>query len=582
MESVSKIWHSFATESFPSPLPNASSHSNAHDVLTSPEARASPPWSPSPVARPRPSLQQGSQTPVNVAPPSRSALPAWAQPLPPPPRQSKESTAVTVYSETYVRHLQSIVDQTRRHSTEIERSVTELARQLEETQRECDELRRVTTQGKVVMQKEHRERVHLENEMSKMSNVIEALERERDRAEQERDIYRERFTVLSRVPQQHTRRSDMVNSFVDRYIQSSPDTPPSTWKISNGGSLRRDELIRYLEMLDREHVAALSKESVFDFARVLMHRVIVRAASQEEGGNLCATASQLVLDKKAGLVLSQEGWDTPPSLPTSTKTKRTDSSYRAQNRERTPSPPAACEKNVVHLYYDRMYRIARDRLAPSEAPKMLEQIRAELEKTRGDEKRCGEVLRRLLKYVGLAKEPIRDFHLDSNPRVFLEFKMKGECVGRLEIELYTHICPKTCKNFQAWCCGTHAYPGGKVMTYEGMKINTIMRGFAFFAGPRTPVSIFPKQKFPTESFEILPDQPGRVMTDNGGNPDNNTATFSVSAAAWFDDWIYMGVCFGQVVRNLELVVQLCELPVMAGGLVPQDDVFISSCGLVTA
>ncbi|KAM0072381.1 putative peptidylprolyl isomerase [Helianthus debilis subsp. tardiflorus] len=52
----------------------------------------------------------------------------------------------------------------------------------------------------------------------------------------------------------------------------------------------------------------------------------------------------------------------------------------------------------------------------------------------------------------------------SNPRVFMDLSIGGEAAGRIEIELYADIVPKTAENFRALCTGglftaLHSTPG---------------------------------------------------------------------------------------------------------------------------
>ena len=44
----------------------------------------------------------------------------------------------------------------------------------------------------------------------------------------------------------------------------------------------------------------------------------------------------------------------------------------------------------------------------------------------------------------------------DNPRVFFDIEIGGESSGRVVIELYAHVAPRTCENFRALCTGNFA------------------------------------------------------------------------------------------------------------------------------
>ena len=43
--------------------------------------------------------------------------------------------------------------------------------------------------------------------------------------------------------------------------------------------------------------------------------------------------------------------------------------------------------------------------------------------------------------------------LPGNPRVFFDVDIDGKRVGRIEMELFASLCPKTCENFRCLCTG---------------------------------------------------------------------------------------------------------------------------------
>eukprot|EP00760_Papus_ankaliazontas_P007717 PhM_4_TR13482/c0_g1_i1/m.17704 len=654
MDSISQIWHSHSSAVVP--------HSDMEHVVVAatPAARASPDQQPTPHSGKSKRASASPATPSSSS--TGDAMPAWLtqhydhKPMPQQQQQQTPKAAMStpspqipvtpaamvttphqagaqnnnntndnnnninnatdgnVYSEAYVRHLQNVVDQTRRHSFEIERVVANLAEQLETKHNECDELRRMIAQesnpAKSALQREHKERTRLEDEVAKLRREIDILEKEREKVEYDRDKMRERLQVMSRLAggghQNGGVRSEAVNTFFDRYVgkrnaanaktaaPASDDTDPnrvSSWKTSNTGSVRRTELIRYLEMLDREQVTLLSREGAFDFVRVLCHRVIVRAAARERN-TLCGVASQLVVDKKAGLLLAHEGLDAPPSLEGVVSLRPVHGEHvdilDPSEIPRSVSPPLSCERILADLYLRRMTPIAQERIpvdGSTTATATLRHFEDALRGTDNDAEACARIFEEFLAVCGLTRETPQHFHLESNPVVYFDMSVNGEFRGRIELELYRHVCPKTCENFMSLCIGSHIKPDGTVLTYKGSSIHAIMRNFAIFGGSSAPDGTVFGQPFPSESWSVLPDQPGRLVCENGGDPSHNTSCFCITASAWPEDLSYRATCFGQVITNVALVEDLARCPTSVGEAAehsPVDQIVIANCGIVHA
>eukprot|EP00983_Pelagomonas_calceolata_P054813 1143862-Pelagomonas_calceolata.AAC.1 len=43
----------------------------------------------------------------------------------------------------------------------------------------------------------------------------------------------------------------------------------------------------------------------------------------------------------------------------------------------------------------------------------------------------------------------------SNPVVFFDVTIGGMPAGRIKMELFADVCPKTCENFRQFCTGEH-------------------------------------------------------------------------------------------------------------------------------
>jgi Cyclophilin type peptidyl-prolyl cis-trans isomerase/CLD len=67
---------------------------------------------------------------------------------------------------------------------------------------------------------------------------------------------------------------------------------------------------------------------------------------------------------------------------------------------------------------------------------------------------------------------------DSNPRVFFEIEIGGEKTGRIVMELFANIVPKTAENFRALCTGEKGVGPAtrKKLHYKGSKFHRVISG----------------------------------------------------------------------------------------------------------
>jgi cyclophilin family peptidyl-prolyl cis-trans isomerase len=63
----------------------------------------------------------------------------------------------------------------------------------------------------------------------------------------------------------------------------------------------------------------------------------------------------------------------------------------------------------------------------------------------------------------------------DNPRVFFDIEIGGEASGRIVIELYAHVAPRTAENFRALCTGERGVgKSGKKLHYKGSFFHRII------------------------------------------------------------------------------------------------------------
>merc|ERR1712060_613806 len=74
----------------------------------------------------------------------------------------------------------------------------------------------------------------------------------------------------------------------------------------------------------------------------------------------------------------------------------------------------------------------------------------------------------------------------ANPHVFLELQIGDEAAGRIEVELFAKICPKTAENFRCLCTGEKGDgASGKPLHFKGSKFHRIIPGFMCQGGDFT-------------------------------------------------------------------------------------------------
>jgi peptidyl-prolyl isomerase H (cyclophilin H) len=69
----------------------------------------------------------------------------------------------------------------------------------------------------------------------------------------------------------------------------------------------------------------------------------------------------------------------------------------------------------------------------------------------------------------------------GNPVVFFDISIAGVPAGRIKIELFADICPKTAENFRQLCCGEHRR-NSQPVGYKGSSVHRVIKGFVIQGG----------------------------------------------------------------------------------------------------
>lgn len=187
---------------------------------------------------------------------------------------------------------------------------------------------------------------------------------------------------------------------------------------------------------------------------------------------------------------------------------------------------------------------------------------------------------------------------EDNPVVFFDITIGGHSAGRILMELFAHILPKTSENFRIFCTGELRNKDGKAVGYKDCSFHRLIKDFMIQAGDfvnndgtgriciyghspesqKTEANI--KQytfgdKFDDESFHFKHNQSGLLSMANSG-PNTNGCQFFITCnnCEWLNG---KHVVFGRVIEGL-LTVRKLENVATGAQSKPKLPCIISQCG----
>jgi len=167
-----------------------------------------------------------------------------------------------------------------------------------------------------------------------------------------------------------------------------------------------------------------------------------------------------------------------------------------------------------------------------------------------------------------------------NPKVFFDIVIGEMKAGRVVMELFADVTPKTAENFRALCTGEKGIgKAGKPLHYKGSAFHRIIpkfmcQGGDFTRGNGTGGESIYGAKFNDENFKLKHTGPGILSMANAG-PNTNGSQFFIctTRTSWLDG---KHVVFGKVVDGYKVVEQMEAVGTESGNTAKP--VVIEDCG----
>ncbi|XP_062970191.1 NK-tumor recognition protein isoform X1 [Cynocephalus volans] len=172
----------------------------------------------------------------------------------------------------------------------------------------------------------------------------------------------------------------------------------------------------------------------------------------------------------------------------------------------------------------------------------------------------------------------------DRPQCHFDIEINREPVGRIMFQLFSDICPKTCKNFLCLCSGEKGLgkTTGKKLCYKGSTFHRVVKNFMIQGGDfsegngKGGESIY-GGFFKDENFILKHDRAFLLSMANRGKHTNGSQFFITTKPAPHLDGVH--VVFGLVISGFEIIKQIENLKTDAASR-PYADVRVIDCGVL--
>jgi len=152
----------------------------------------------------------------------------------------------------------------------------------------------------------------------------------------------------------------------------------------------------------------------------------------------------------------------------------------------------------------------------------------------------------------------------KRPRVFFDVAIAGIPVGRIVMQLFADVCPKTVDNFRALCTGEKGIGKmtGKPLHYQGATFHRVVKDFMVQSGDfsegngKGGESVYGGM-FADENFDLKHDAPFLLSMANKGPNTNGSQFFILTQPAPHLDGIH--TVFGHVISGQEVVREVAKV-----------------------